>query len=64
MFELLDIESLFGPHWDKQVTDICNVLGNDTDECKLFKDVPVGPIAGGIVEGYSEIGVQQLLHLA
>ena len=61
-FEMLDIESLFGPHWQKQMTDLCNILGGtESDYCKYFKQIPTGPISpGGTIFGYSEISVQQL----
>lgn len=63
LLELLDIESLFGPNWDKQKRDLCNVLGNDEEICTLIKEVKVGLLAGGDVYGSSEVGVEQALHL-
>ena len=62
--ELVDIESLFGPNWAEQRKDLCNFLGNDSDSCTKLKEIPLGPIAGGDIRGYSEIGVQQLMHIA
>ena len=62
--ELVGIESLFGPKWAEQLKDLCNLLGDDSNPCTNFKEVPVGPIAGGDITGYSEVGVQQLMHLA
>ena len=59
-FELLDIESILGPHWDEQLKDLCGVLGNDTEYCTFLKEIDVGVIApegSGSIEGYSEIGV-------
>mgnify|MGYP001375606977 CR=1 FL=1 len=65
IFELLDIESLFGPNWSKQLKDLCNILGGEgTAFCTYFGEVPVGPIAGGDIMGYSEISVQQVQHIA
>ena len=64
VFELLDIESLFGPNWEKQKEDMCAVLGNDSEPCAIIKDIEPGVIAGGTIYGPSEIGVQQLEHLA
>lgn len=63
IFEVLDIESLMGPNWNEQRQDLCNVFGNDSLYCAALKEIKVGPIAGGSIEGYSEIGVQQLQHL-
>ena len=33
MLEVLDIESLFGPHWDEQLEKLCDFLGRDTEIC-------------------------------
>lgn len=70
VFEILDIESLFGPNWLEQRQDMCNVLENDSEACAFLKSIPYGPVAGGElyvygsdIYGYSEIGVQQLQHL-
>lgn len=38
-------------------------MGNDTEYCQFLHEIPVGVLAGGSIEGYSEIGVQQLEHL-
>ena len=58
IFELLDIESLFGPNWSKQVEDICAVLGEgDMHACTMIREFPVGVIAGGDIYGASEVGV-------
>mmetsp|Transcript_10556 Transcript_10556/g.14235 ORF Transcript_10556/g.14235 Transcript_10556/m.14235 type:complete len:100 (+) Transcript_10556:708-1007(+) len=64
MMEMLDIESLFGPKWPKQVGDLCILLGPESEGCAFVKSIPVGPLAGGDITGYSEIGMQQLEHLA
>ena len=63
ILEVLDIESLFGPNWDKQVNDLCNFLGQESEDCAAIKSLPLGPIAGGDIYGYSEVGVQELMHL-
>ena len=60
IFELKDIESLFGPNWGYQKQELCNVIGNDSPYCDYFKSFEVGPIAGGDIHGHSEIGVQQM----
>ena len=58
LLEVLDIESLFGPHWDEQVERLCDVLGRSSEMCTFIRERPVGVIAGGEIDGYSEIGVQ------
>ncbi len=58
LLEVLDIESLFGPHWDEQVERLCDVLGRSSEMCVFIREIPVGVIAGGEIDGYSEIGVQ------
>ena len=57
ILELMDIESMFGPNWDSQMRRLCAVVGFDSEYCDFFKNFPVGPIAGGDIYGYSEIGV-------
>ena len=63
IFTMLDIESMFGPNWPSQLNGLCAVLGKDSEECIMLKNIPVGPLAGGDIRGYSEIGAQQLKHL-
>ena len=43
---------------------MCAVLGHDSEGCAVLKEIHTGVIAGGDIYGLSEIGVQQLEHLA
>ena len=63
MMEVIDIESLFGPNWDENLHDLCNLLSHESPECAVLKSIKVGPIAGGEIDGCSEISAQQLEHL-
>ena len=62
---LLGIESLFGPNWSEQVSTMCTILGEDSEECIQLRSVPLGPAhENGILDGLQEVGVKQSLHMA
>lgn len=58
LMESLDIESLFGPDWANQRQKLCDVLGRDTPACQHLHEVPLGVLAGGEIDGLSEVSCQ------
>ena len=61
---LFGIESMFGPAWSEQMATLCNLLGEDSEECILMRGLPLGPIHEmGSETGYQEVGIKQALHM-
>ena len=60
---LLDIKSLFGPEWPKDVDNLCCILGEESETCAMLRGLPLGPLLGGTPDGYQEVGVKQSLHM-